>query len=88
MFRIDDYRRTFNLGIGMMLAVPAAGERSAAAAEAILKKLRGAELSWRARWWRRSAARAAWGIQVKRSGILLSGRGSNFEAIARQRCGG
>ena len=33
----DDYRRTFNLGIGMILAVPAAG---ASTASAVLRKLR------------------------------------------------
>jgi phosphoribosylformylglycinamidine cyclo-ligase len=33
---MDDYRRTFNLGVGMILAVPA---RSAAKAEAALEKL-------------------------------------------------
>jgi phosphoribosylformylglycinamidine cyclo-ligase len=32
----DDYRRTFNLGIGMILTVPA---RGAARAEALLQKL-------------------------------------------------
>jgi phosphoribosylformylglycinamidine cyclo-ligase len=32
----DDYRRTFNLGVGMILAVPA---RRAAKAEAVLEKL-------------------------------------------------
>jgi phosphoribosylformylglycinamidine cyclo-ligase len=32
----DDYRRTFNLGVGMILAVPA---RSAARAETVLGKL-------------------------------------------------
>ena len=32
----DDYRRTFNLGVGMILAVPA---RGAARAEAVLAKL-------------------------------------------------
>ena len=32
----DDYRRTFNLGVGMILAVPA---RAAAKAEAVLSKL-------------------------------------------------
>ncbi len=31
----DDYRRTFNLGVGMILAVPA---RGAAKAEAVLRK--------------------------------------------------
>ncbi len=34
---IDDYRRTFNLGIGMILAVPA---RGAAKAESILRRIR------------------------------------------------
>jgi phosphoribosylformylglycinamidine cyclo-ligase len=33
----DDYRRTFNLGVGMILAVPA---RSAGRAEAVLRKMR------------------------------------------------
>jgi phosphoribosylformylglycinamidine cyclo-ligase len=33
----DDYRRTFNLGVGMILAV---GAKSAARAENILRKLR------------------------------------------------
>jgi phosphoribosylformylglycinamidine cyclo-ligase len=33
---LDDYRRTFNLGVGMILAVPA---RSAARAESVLAKL-------------------------------------------------
>ena len=32
----DDYRRTFNLGVGMIFAVPA---RSAGRAEAVLQKL-------------------------------------------------
>jgi phosphoribosylformylglycinamidine cyclo-ligase len=33
----SDYRRTFNLGVGMILAVPA---RSAGRAEAVLSKMR------------------------------------------------
>jgi phosphoribosylformylglycinamidine cyclo-ligase len=39
---LDDYRRTFNLGVGMIFAV---GARGAAKAEAVLKKI--GEQSWR-----------------------------------------
>ena len=75
----DDYRRTFNLGIGMVLAVSrrasAARRRSASQdGRAVLRdrQSRAAE-----------ARRAARGVPMKkRLGILLSGRGSNFEAIA------
>ena len=78
----DDYRRTFNLGVGMILAVPA---RSAARAEAVLGKMR--EPSFRIGTVVRGSPRtAARGVPVKRLGILISGRGSNFEAIAGQHC--
>ena len=75
----DDYRRTLNLGVGMILAVPA---RAAAKAEAVLGKL--GETPFRIGSVVTREARApARGVPVKRLGILLSGRGSNFEAIAR-----
>jgi phosphoribosylglycinamide formyltransferase 1 len=77
----DDYRRTFNLGVGMILAVPGARSpqmraprsRAAQAGRAIPggRPSRAAE-----------APRGARGVPMKRLGILLSGRGSNFEAIA------
>ena len=77
----DDYRRTFNLGIGMILAVPARGESKAD---------RGAGTAGRNSHSHRRSGRAeapppAGGVSMNRLGILISGRGSNFEAIARER---
>ncbi len=74
----DDYRRTFNLGVGMIFAVPA---RAAARAEKLLaglgeKPFRIGEVIAQKR------GRPAPGVPVSRLGILISGRGSNFEAIA------
>ena len=78
---LADYRRTFNLGIGMILVV---AKRNLAKARGILARLRRAVFRDRRRWWSRAAH--AWFMlvvsRVKRLGILLSGRGSNFEAIA------
>ena len=77
----DDYRRTLNLGVGMILAVPA---RAAAKAEAVLGKLGRDAIPHRQR--DDAEARApARGVRLKRLGILISGRGSNFEAIADER---
>ena len=74
----DDYRRTLNLGVGMILAVPA---RAAAKAEAVLSKL-GEDAIPHREGGGREARPSARGVPVKRLGILISGRGSNFEAIA------
>src|SRR5437588_4717242 len=74
--------RTFNMGIGMLLVVPfkkfkkaqtlsdRAGERAHTIGH-IVKGERKVTYSWRSR-----------NLLMKRLGILLSGRGSNFEAIA------
>ena len=62
----------------MILAVPA---RAAVKAEAVLSKL--GETPFRMGSVVAPEARAAArGVPVKRLGILISGRGSNFEAIA------
>ena len=62
----------------MIFAVPA---RGAARAEAVLEKL--GETPFRIGVGDCAAARTpARGVPVKRLGILISGRGSNFEAIA------
>ena len=80
----DDYRRTLNLGVGMILAVPA---RAAVKAEAVLRKL--GETPFRiGSVVDREARASARGVPVKRLGILISGRGSNFEAIADSVAGG
>ena len=74
----DDYRRTFNLGVGMVLAVP--GRRATRAQEVLS---RAGETPFRIGEDYRPQARAAEsGISMKRLGILISGRGSNSE-----RCG-
>ena len=74
----DDYRRTFNLGVGMIFAVPA---RGAAKAEALLQPAGRGAVPHRVASSRTSADDPG-GVSMKRLGILISGRGSNFEAIA------
>ena len=74
----DDYRRTFNLGVGMILAVPA---RAAVKAEAVLSKP-GRDAVPHGQRGGAEARASTRGVPVKRLGILISGRGSNFEAIA------
>jgi phosphoribosylaminoimidazole (AIR) synthetase len=71
----DDYRRTFNLGIGMILAVPRAGKRGA---PKTLLRSWASHSSWRP--WCRKSARAAGGVPVKRLGILLSGARLQFRS--------
>ena len=68
----------------MILAVP---RRGAARAEAVLTRLGEAAVPHR-RGDRASARTCARGVPVKRLGILISGRGSNFEAIADNVAGG
>ncbi len=74
---LDDYRRTFNLGIGMILV------------DLEEKPHEGAPIFWTA--WTTNITRSARVVEVAalardlemiRLGILISGRGSNFEAIA------
>ena len=76
---IDDYRRTFNLGIGMIFVV---GKRNSGEGCESAGQTRRDALPDR-RGDRCAAARSTGGVRVRRLGILLSGRGSNFEAIAR-----
>ena len=54
----DDYRRTFNLGIGMILAVPAAD--SCGAPNAVLARAGRAARIDSGRWYRKSAADRGW----------------------------
>ena len=76
---IDDYRRTFNLGVGMILAVPAARLTQA---RRLLDRL--GEPHWQIGRvvGSRPRLQVKGDLPMKRLGILLSGRGSNFEAIA------
>ncbi len=76
----DDWRRTFNLGIGMILAVP---EKKAAAARRMLDRLKDAPLPDRAGGAPTARQAGTRVVRMKNVAILLSGRGSNFEAIAR-----
>ena len=75
----QDWRRTFNLGIGMILVV---SNRDLPKAAKMLKKLR-------ERWYQIGEVVRGDGViyamsarMSKRLGILISGRGSNFLAIA------
>ncbi len=75
----DDYRRTFNLGVGMILAV---GERQARRGGEDPRGPERAALPHRPRDPQAAQPGGPGDLPVRRLGILLSGRGSNFEAIA------
>ena len=78
----DDWRRTFNLGVGMIFVVLRSKMETAQRA---LK--RAGEKPWIIGEDREAAARQGPGgvpVSVLRLGILISGRGSNFEAISQQ----
>ena len=75
----DDYRRSFNLGLGMIFAVgrkklSRSGTRPGQTRRSLLPHRPGHTCS-------REDSRAG-GLPVRRLGILISGRGSNFQAIA------
>ena len=79
----DDYRRTLNLGVGMILG----GARARGELRRRRCSANSGETPFRIGSVVEHEARApARGVRLKRLGILISGRGSNFEAIARQ-CG-
>ena len=76
---VADYRRTFNLGVGMILVL---AKRNLGRARALLSSLGEACFQMGEVVESRGPRVSTWVVTVKRLGILLSGRGSNFEAIA------
>ena len=70
---VDDWRRSFNLGVGMIVAV---SKRDAAEACKLVRD------AWQIGKGGEVRRGRPGHLSMKRLGILLSGRGSNFEAIA------
>ena len=75
----DDWRRSFNLGIGMIFAI---GKKNVSEAERVLTLFRRELLYGRACDRCADGRNGESGLQVRRLGVLISGRGSNFRAIA------
>ena len=77
----EDWRRTFNIGVGMIFAVPRNSPREIGSrSETGRRKTMG---DWGSDW--AAQAERPRRIQLKHSlrlGVLISGRGSNLEAIA------